>query len=72
MQESPTLITEPSGARAWTTARVYTSVEAEYEAATRRAGLVDRSPAGRLELTGADGLDLLNRLTTNDLTRRSG
>ena len=58
----------PSGARAWTTARVYSSVEAEYEAATRRAGLVDRSPAGRLKLTGADSLDLLNRLTTNDLT----
>ena len=69
MQESPTLMTEaPAGARAWTTARVYTSVEAEYEAATRRAGLVDRSPAGRLKLTGADSLDLLNRLTTNDLT----
>ena len=70
MQESPTLMTEaPAGARAWTTARVYTSVETEYEAATRHAGLVDRSPAGRLKLTGADGLDLLNRLTTNDLTR---
>ena len=65
---SGTTVEAPAGARAWTTARVYTSVEAEYEAATRRAGLVDRSPAGRLKLTGADSLDLLNRLTTNDLT----
>ena len=65
-------MTETSaGARAWTTARVYTSVEAEYEAATRRGGLVDRSPAGRLKLTGADSLDLLNRLTTNDLDGHS-
>ena len=70
MQESPTLTTEaPPGAPAWTPSRVYPSVEAEYEAAARRAGLVDRSPAGRLKLTGADSLDLLNRLTTNDLTR---
>ena len=31
------------------------------------AGLVDRSDVGRLRITGADALDLLNRLTTNKL-----
>ena len=43
-------------------------LEREYEAATSRAGLVDRTSTGRLKLTGDDSLDLLNRLTTNDLT----
>ena len=31
------------------------------------AGMADRSTAGRLWITGADALDLLNRLTTNKL-----
>ena len=43
-------------------------LEREYEAATTRAGLVDRTPTGKLKLIGDDRLDLLNRLTTNDLT----
>ena len=40
---------------------------AEYRALTAGAGLADRSDAGRLRITGADALDLLNRLTTNQL-----
>ena len=32
-----------------------------------RAGLADRSANGRLWITGADALDLLNRLSTNEL-----
>ncbi len=40
---------------------------AEYRALTDGAGLADRSDAGRLRITGADALDLLNRLTTNQL-----
>lgn len=36
-------------------------------ALTERAGFADRSDCGRLQITGADALDLLNRLTTNDL-----
>jgi folate-binding protein YgfZ len=31
------------------------------------AGLIDRSDVGRLDISGADALDLLNRLTTNKL-----
>ncbi len=40
---------------------------AEYRALVDGAGLADRSGAGRLRITGADALDLLNRLTTNEL-----
>ena len=36
-------------------------------ALTERAGVADRSECGRLRITGADALDLLNRLTTNKL-----
>ena len=39
----------------------------EYDALTRAAGLAQRSHLGRLELTGEDALDLLNRLSTNKL-----
>ena len=43
------------------------SLAAEYRALVDGAGLADRSDAGRLRITGADALDLLNRLTTNEL-----
>ena len=46
---------------------VYSSTSQEYLAATETAGLVDRSYLGRLEIAGVDGLDLLNRLSTNKL-----
>ena len=38
-----------------------------HAALTERAGVADRSDCGRLWITGADALDLLNRLTTNKL-----
>ena len=40
---------------------------AELAALSSGAGLVDRSHVGRLRITGADALDLLNRLSTNKL-----
>ena len=40
----------------------------EYEALTRRVGVVDRSDIGRLVVTGEDAVDLLERLSTNALT----
>lgn len=40
---------------------------AAFAALTERAGFTDRSDCGRLWVTGADALDLLNRLTTNKL-----
>ena len=40
---------------------------ASLAALTERAGFTDRSDCGRLWITGADALDLLNRLTTNKL-----
>ena len=39
----------------------------EYHAARHAAALLDRSVFGRLRITGADALDLLNRLSTNKL-----
>lgn len=39
----------------------------EYNAATQAVGIVDRSGIGRVKISGSDGLDLLNRLTTNKL-----
>ena len=47
----------------------YTSPDAEYDAAINRAALTDRSHFGRIEITGADRVDLLHRLSTNDLLR---
>jgi folate-binding protein YgfZ len=39
----------------------------EYRALTSGAAVLDRSDAGRLLVTGDDALDLLNRLSTNEL-----
>ena len=45
----------------------YTSVAEEHRALTRDVALLDRSYVGRLSFTGEDALDLLNRLSTNEL-----
>lgn len=45
----------------------YSSVRDEYIAVTKGFGLVERSHLGRLKVTGADALDLLDRLSTNKL-----
>ena len=47
--------------------RVASSNEDAYAAAKEAVGLVDRSAAGRLRVTGEDALDLLDRLSTNHL-----
>ena len=44
---------------------VYTDFASEYEAATTAVGVHDASYMGRLKATGEDGLDLLNRMSTN-------
>jgi len=43
------------------------SLEEEYAAATADVVVVDRCHVGRLKVSGRDGLDLLNRLSTNNL-----
>lgn len=45
----------------------YTSLEEEYAAVRRYAGFFDLSHFGKLRLTGKDALDLLDRISTNDL-----
>ena len=42
-------------------------IEDEFYAAVRTAAVIDRSHFGRVEVTGKDALDLLHRLSTNDL-----
>ena len=46
---------------------VYSTVSEEYIAATQGAGIADRSHLARLKVSGADGIDLLNRLSTNKI-----
>ncbi len=48
-----------------TNSTVPADVAAEYRAITEGVALHDSSGAGRLKATGADALDLLNRLSTN-------
>jgi len=47
---------------------VGSSLEQEYRALTDGVGLLDQSHVGRLSVSGEDALDLLNRLSTNELT----
>lgn len=44
------------------------TLKQDYLALTESVGLFDRSQVGRLDVSGADAIDLLNRLSTNDLT----
>lgn len=47
----------------------YGDQQAEYRAALENAVLMDRSHEGRLELTGRDRLNLMHRISTNDLNK---
>ena len=51
----------------WRVSASYSTPEDEYAAATLGVGIVDRSYLGRLEITGGDAIDLLDRLSTNNL-----
>jgi len=51
----------------WELPQSFSTVDKEYETATGAVGLADRSHVGRLVATGKDALDLLNRLSTNNL-----
>ena len=71
MQRTPLhAVAQASGAvmgqwQGWELPLSYGDSEAEYAAAQTAAVLYDASTMGRLRVTGADGLDLLNRLSTN-------
>ena len=51
----------------WRLPSFYGGLREECEAAKKAVALVDRSNLGKLRLTGRDSLDLLHRLSTNDL-----
>jgi hypothetical protein len=44
-----------------------TGTDLEFHAAARKAAFVERSAVGRIMVTGTDRIDLLHRLSTNDL-----
>ena len=56
-----------AGAATGATPAVYSSIAAEYAAITTAAAIHDSSYVGRLRATGDDTLDLLNRLSTNQV-----
>ena len=56
------------GVDGWEMPRVYENIKREYLAAKGTVAVMDRSNHGRLRLSGGKRFDLLNRLTTNDLT----
>ncbi|MCH7737618.1 MAG: aminomethyl transferase family protein [Chloroflexi bacterium] len=67
LQESPlqtgaTIFVERHG---YQLPAIYSDFASEYAAATTAVGIHDASYMGRLKATGEDGLDLLNRLSTN-------
>ena len=51
----------------WELPEVFSSIAEEYQSAVTGAVVHDRSHAGRLRATGADSLDLINRLSTNNV-----
>ncbi len=53
----------------WELPQAYAGAAAEHQAATQGAALHDSSYQGRLRAAGKDALDLLNRLSTNQVLR---
>ena len=51
----------------WTLPRMYADVISEYKAAKGKVVIHDSSYTGRVKATGEDVLDLLNRLSTNEV-----
>ena len=45
----------------------YGDIESELKAIKQNVSLLDRSYLGKISLTGPDSLDILNRISTNDL-----
>lgn len=53
--------------RGWNIPAVYTSVENELKAAKNHVALLDRSYLGKIIARGPDAVDLINRISTNDM-----
>jgi folate-binding protein YgfZ len=56
----------------WEMPAVFSSLEKEFDAAIRRAVFMDHSFYGRIEVRGADRVDFLHRLSTNELLKAKG
>lgn len=57
------------GRHGWLTPKLFTTAEDEIAAGTNGAAVCDATMAGRLKIEGRDALDLLQRISTNDLLR---
>jgi glycine cleavage system T protein len=64
LKESQAAFGEVDG---WEMPKVFRNIKAEYLAGKGTAAAMDRSHFGRLRLTGAKRLDLLHRISTNDV-----
>jgi folate-binding protein YgfZ len=53
--------------RGWSIPSVYTSVEKELSSIKNSVALLDRSYLGKIFAKGSDAMDLLNRISTNDM-----
>lgn len=53
----------------WQIANVYSSIEEEYPAAKNAVVLTDRCYLGHLKITGKDHIDLLHRMTANEMRK---
>ncbi len=68
LQDSDSGKAQHSGAyNAWEIPEFFTDPEDEFRAVVSGAAIIDSSSFGRIEVSGADRLDLLHRLSTNDL-----
>src|SRR5262249_40440982 len=68
--KAPTTLTHTSSAstmEAVNTTKSYGDVAAEHEAATKRAGVIDRSTIGKIVVTGRDRQAFLQGMLTNDI-----
>ena len=53
--------------KGWHIPAVYSSVKEEVESVYQKVGLLDRSYLGKIIVSGSDALDLLDRISTNDM-----
>ncbi len=55
--------------RGWSIPSVYSTVDKELDAITNNVALLDRSYLGKIFAKGKDAIDLINRISTNDMNQ---
>lgn len=57
--------------KAWATPMEYVGIKEEYEAVRHRAGIIDFSSMGQIDIKGKDAFELVQKLIVNDASRLS-